>query len=137
MFGSGPGLLGLSEGEAVWQSLRKVSETGARRRLLRTPLASRSLLRGALQRFAQRSPSRRAATLREHEKHTPGCGAACGSLAQGWPRLNKARILGLGKKQERMDQIELQKSQEARRERMEVNCSLILAMQVQGHIKRR
>lgn len=52
-------------------------------------------------------------------------------------RLNKARIFGLGKKQQRMDQVQLQKSQEARRERTEVNCSLVLAMQVQGHIKRR
>lgn len=47
-------------------------------------------------------------------------------------RLNKEGFFRLEKKQQKVDKICLQ---ETRREKIEVNCSLFLSMQVQGHIK--
>lgn len=52
-------------------------------------------------------------------------------LCKKW--LNKAGFFRLEKKQQKMDKMCLQ---EARREGIEVNCSLFVSMQVQGHIKR-
>lgn len=52
------------------------------------------------------------------------------SLQKKW--LNKAGFFRLEKKQQKMDTMCLQ---EARREVIEVNCSLFIFIQVQGHIK--
>lgn len=52
------------------------------------------------------------------------------SLQKKW--LNKAGFFRLEKKQQEMDKMCLQ---EARREVIEVNCSLFIFIQVQGHIK--